>query len=101
MLLTVLGYFAAGLARGVANSAFGRACRNFQELGVSPDQRRKARVKALNSEKPSGRAAKPLADEGVGRSLLRKGFGSQLSAPIEHPPVDDREAALSASTTTL
>ena len=26
---------------------------NFQELGVSPDQRRKARVKALSSEKPS------------------------------------------------
>ena len=51
-----LGYFAAVLARGVANSAFGRACRNFQELGVSPDQRRKARVKALNSEKPSALA---------------------------------------------
>ena len=46
LLLTVLGYFAAVLARGVANSAFGRACRNFQQLGVSPDQRRKACVKA-------------------------------------------------------
>ena len=56
LLLTVLGYFAAVLARGVANSAFGRACRNFQELGVSPDHRRNARVKALNSEKPSALA---------------------------------------------
>ena len=56
LLLTVLGYFVAVLARGVANSAFGRACRNFQELGVSPDHRRNARVKALNSEKPSALA---------------------------------------------
>ena len=46
VLLTVLGYFAAVPVRGVANSAFGGACRNFQELGVSPDQRRKACVKA-------------------------------------------------------
>lgn len=37
-------------------SAFGRACRNFQELGVSPNQRRKACVKAANSEKPSASA---------------------------------------------
>ena len=56
VLLTVIGYFAAVPVRGVANSAFGRACRNFQELGVSPDQRRKACVKALNSEKPSALA---------------------------------------------
>ena len=56
LLLTVLGYFAVVLARGAANSAFGRPCRNFQELGVSPDQRRKACVKALNSEKPSALA---------------------------------------------
>ena len=50
------GFLASCAAGSLANSAFGRACCNFQELGVSPDQRRKARVKALNSEKPSALA---------------------------------------------
>ena len=56
LLLGLPGRRYGGAAPWAGCSALGRSCRNFQELGVSPDHRRNACVKALTSEKPSASA---------------------------------------------